>query len=173
MSQKEEGRPDLNRREKEALEMIIVCSNEMYKHGDVLKARLKSAHPRGYNWFRIALGLLNKVLDLIYATIPKRQLEHLYEMCKIGEVRLVTSASVITAPYIPIKARDVNVLCDAAVNNKCALCIQNGLEARSCELRKTLMTFCPPTDLPKYGDCPYQGVRWTTRNEPNIPDDSD
>lgn len=160
MSQKEAGRPDLNRREKTGMEMILACANEMHRSGEALKPRLKMGNPKGWAFFRAALALLDKSLNLIFDTTPTRQLQQLQTMCKTGHVQLVHSAAVTPVGYTPVKVTDVNVLCAGAVNGKCAVCVEDGLSARQCPLRKSLMTIWPPKELPKYGDCPYQGVRW-------------
>ena len=172
MSQKEEGRPDLNRREKHGLEIIMACASEMHKCAPVLKERLTMRNKRGFAYFKMALGLLDKALGLIYEVTPTRQLRQIYALCKSGAVQLTASPALTPANYTAVKNTDVNVLCAAAVNNKCALCIQNGLEARSCELRKTLITIWPPKEMPRYGDCPYQGVRWVEKAE-DVPEEEE
>ena len=160
MSKPEEGRPDLNRREKHGMEIILACASEMHKCDAVLKDRLTANDRRGYAYFKSALGLLDKALGLIYKTVPFRQLEQVEAICKKGYVQ-ISMPSVIDIPgYTPIKDSDVNTIVGAAVNNKCAICVNDGQECTKCELRKTLMCIWPPKELPRYGGCPYQGVRW-------------
>ena len=160
MSQKEEGRPDLNRREKHGLEMIVACASEMHKCTPVLKERLTMKDRRGFAYYRMALGLIDKALGLIYEVTPTRTLRQIHAVCKSGAVQLTVSPSLTPPQYTAVKNSDLNYLCGAAVNEKCALCIDDAGKARNYELRKTLMTIWPPKKLPKYGDCPYQGVRW-------------
>ena len=160
MSQKEEGKPDLNRREKHGLEIMMACASEMHKCSPVLKERLTMKDKRGFAYYRMALGLMDKALGLVYDTTPVRQLKQIYAVCKSGAVHLTASPALTPVSYTAVKNSDLNQLCAASVNQKCALCVQNGMEARQCELRKTLMTIWPPKELPKFGDCPYQGVRW-------------
>ena len=160
MSQKEEGKPDLNRREKHGLEMMMACASEMHKNAPALKERLTMIDRRGYAYYRMALGLMDKALGLVYDTTPVRQLKQMYAICKSGAVQLTTSPALTPANYTAVKNSDLNKLCGAAVNERCLLCVKDGTEARNCELRKTLMTLWPPNELPKFGDCPYQGVRW-------------
>ena len=160
MSQKDKDRPDLNRREKHGLEIIMACASEMHKCSPDLKARLTMRDRRGYAYFKMAIGLLDKSLSLIYEATPVRQLNQMYAICKSAEVQLNTSPVLTPTGYTAVKDTDLNYICGAAVNNKCAICVKDGMESRRCELRKTLMTIWPPLELPKFGDCPYQGVHW-------------
>ena len=170
MSQKEEGRPDLNRREKHAMEIIMACGSEMHKCSTDLKERLTMTDKRGYVYFRMALGLFDKALDLIYKTTPIRQLKQVQAVCKSGCVQLNITPTLTPPDYAVIKNADLNRLCSATVNERCALCQNDGMTARQCEIRKTLMTIWPPKELPKFGDCPYQGVRWYEGAD-TVPDD--
>ena len=158
--EEEDGRLELNRREKQALEMLLVCASELQHRGETLRARTAMKDRNGWRYFRLAMTFMQKALDLVYGTIPVRQLLQIEAMCKSGSVCLTTAPSLMPTGYTPVKNADVNVLCASSVNQKCALCVLNGMEARRCALRGTLMTIWPPKELPKYGDCPYQGVRW-------------
>ena len=144
----------------------------MHKCSPVLKERLTMKDKRGYAYYRMALGLMDKTLGLIYETTPVRQLKQMYVICKSGAIQLTTSPALTPANYTAVKNSDLNYLCSAAVNMKCALCAEDPMSARKCELRKTLMTIWPPKELPKYGDCPYQGVRWF-ENPGDLPADDD
>ena len=170
MSQKEEGRPDLNRREKHAMEIMMACGSEMHRSSADLKERLTMRDKRGYIYFRMALGLFDKSLGLIYEMTPIRQLKQIQAICKSGCVQLNISPTLTPPDYTAVKNADLNRLCASTVNNKCALCTEDGMKARKCELRKTLMTIWPPNELPKFGDCPYQGVRWYEGAD-TVPDD--
>ncbi len=172
MSQKEEGRPDLNRREKHGLEMIVACASEMHKCAPMLKERLTMTNPYGYRLFKMALGLLDKSLGLIYETTPIRQLRQMQAICQSGAVQLTVSPALTPPQYTAVKNSDLNYLCGAAVNEKCALCTEYENGARYCELRKTLMTIWPPKELPRFGGCPYQGVRWYEKPG-DVPDDEE
>ena len=160
MSQKEEGRPDLNRREKHGLEMMMALASEMHKNAPVMKERLTMKDRRGYAYYKMAVGLLDKALGLAYDTTPVRQLKQMYAICKSGAVQLTTSPALTPANYTAVRNSDLNKLCGAAVNERCLLCMNEDLEARQCELRKTLMTIWPPKEIPKYRPCPYQNVKW-------------
>lgn len=172
MSRKEEGRPDLNRREKHGMEIIMACASEMHKTAPMLKERLTMKNPYGYRLFKMALGLLDKALGLIYETTPIRQLQQMRTICLSGAVTLNTSPALTPPGYTAVKASDMNVLCGAAVNEKCALCMEEGGKVSQCELRKTLMTVWPPKEIPKYRPCPYQGVKWYDKPG-DIPEDEE
>lgn len=173
MSQKEEGRPDLNRREKHGLEIIMACASEMHKTGPDLKKRLTMKDRRGYAYFRMAQGLLDKALELIYDTTPLRQLKQMHTISKSAVVQLNTSPALTPPAYTAVKDSDLNYLCGAAVNSKCAICMDDPMKARQCELRKTLMVIWPPKELPMFGDCPYQGVRWFESAQENYETEAD
>lgn len=172
MSQKEEGRPDLNRREKHGLEIMMACASEMHKCTPVLKERLTMKDKHGFAYYRMALGLLDKALGLVYDVTPTRQLRQIYAVCQSGAIQLTATPALTPPQYTAVKNSDLNYLCGAAVNEKCAMCIEDGVSARKCELRKTLMTIWPPKELPKFGDCPYQGVRWFEKPG-ELPDDEE
>lgn len=87
MSQKEEGRPDLNRREKHGLEIMMACASEMHKCTPVLKERLTMKDKRGFAYYRMALGLLDKALGLVYDVTPTRQLRQIYAVCQSGAMQ--------------------------------------------------------------------------------------
>lgn len=160
MSKPQEGKPDMNRREKRALEMIVVAKSQIITEGEALKARLKSKDKRGWAYVRQALGLLDKAQELIYETVPDRQLRQLYVMCKTGVCTIIPNPALMPKGYAPVCESDMNVLIGSAVNNKCAICVGDGLDYTKCELRKTLMTLWPPLELPRFGGCPYQGKHW-------------
>ena len=164
MSKPEPEKPDMNRHEKQALEMIVVAKSKIINDGKYLKDRLKSKDKRGWAYIRQALGLLDKAQGLIYDTIPERQLAQLYAKCKSGVCTIIPNPALMPKGYAPISEGDLNVLIGSAVNNKCAICVGDGLDYTKCELRKTLMAIWPPLELPRFGGCPYQGKHWAESN---------
>lgn len=171
MSQKDPDRPDLNRREKHILEMLIVATSEITKGSDVLRDRLTMVDRRGYSSLRLALGHLHRVEGLIYETMPTRQLRQLQTACRTGVVTLNLDRTLLPKGYVPVADMDLNTIAAAAVNNKCALCLMDERECQSCPLRKSLITLWPPKEYNKYGRCPYQGVRWAEDATDSIEED--
>ncbi len=164
MSQKVEGRPDLSRREKHPIEMIMVACSEIYKSKDELKKRLYMADPKGQGWrgLNCALGLLMKAQRMIYDTVPPRQLEQLRTICEAGVVTLNINPALLPKGYTAVEDGDLNVICAAAVNEACSVCVADSRECQSCQLRKSLLRIWPPKEFSKYGRCPYQDVTWAS-----------
>ncbi len=156
----EPGRTEMNRREKHALEMIIIAANELAKKKGDLKERLDGIDRKQYRMMCAALGMLLKVQTNVLDTIPTPQLIQLRTVCGSGCVAVMPDPTLLPAGHTMVLDRDLNRIMGEAVNNKCALCVLDDMACRQCELRKVLMTYWPPKKLPRYGGCPYQRVEW-------------
>lgn len=160
MSTKEPGREDLNRRERNCIEMLVVSTSEVAVAVDALKARAKQADPHCMAYIKCALGLLRKAQDLIYATVPTRQLLQLQTVCKNGYAEIRMPSASCPPNYYPVSVKDANTIIGAAVNDRCKVCFEDKAYCDKCELRKALLNVHPPMEYDRFQNCPYQNAQW-------------
>lgn len=155
-----EERYNLNRRERNVIEMLVVATSECAVAVDALKERAKQADAHCMAYIKCALGLLRKAQDLLYGTIPTKQLIQLQTVCKNGYAEIRMPSASCPANYYPVSVHDANVIIGAAVNDTCKVCFEDKAFCDKCELRKALLNVHPPMEYDKFANCPYQNAQW-------------
>lgn len=158
MSRKEPGHPDLNRKEKHLLEMLLTAISELNSGKSVLRERLNIVDPKANRYLACALGLILRVRDTVYASTPTRQMQYIQRMTHEGVVVFCIDRTLVPKGYVSISNDDVNVLAEAATRDRCSLCLLDARDSKNCPLRKVLLDVWPPEKMPKYGRCPYKDV---------------
>lgn len=151
----------LYRREKGVIMMIIVCCSVIRSEGEAIHARLKAGDKRGWMMLRAALGLLGKVQDILYKSIPVKQLVQLRTECECSTAVITPCSTILPKAKLIVDANDLNIITYHAINNECRTCAKlSDREWKNCDLYKTMMTMWPPADPPKCGHCPYMDIDW-------------
>lgn len=162
MSRKEPGHPDLNRKEKNLLVMLLSAVSELSSGRKVLRDRLNLVDPRANGYLACALGLIRRVRDTVYATAPTRQKQYIDRMTREGGIVFCIDRTLLPKGYVSLSNDDVNVLAEAATRDRCSLCLLDARDSKNCPLRNVLLDVWPPNKVPRYGGCPYKDVIFDT-----------
>lgn len=152
----EEYRERLTRSESQAMEMFMTSISNLRYASDDLEKRIKII-PNGKRRMKASIGQLASVLTDTCGTIPYKQRNHLYNICKDMEVRLVPK---MTAKRISVvlSVEEAKELVDAA-QKKCTDCYKDEEESRGCKLRK-LLECVVPLETYETCSCPYATAEW-------------
>lgn len=151
----------LYRREKGVIMMIITCCSVIRTEGTQIKDRLKAGHKRGWMMLQAALGLLGRVQDILYKSVPVRQLAQLRTECENSTAVIVPCSTILPKAKLILDANDLNVITYHAINNECRMCAKlHEREWKNCDLYKVMMKVWPPADKPTCEHCPYMDIEW-------------
>ena len=91
----------------------------------------------------------------LYDAIPVKTRRHIENLCNHGEVLIRIKQTARVPEYTLISDDDLRVVCDAAMENECAICLKQGKEIDRCPLRKAMLHIAQPfTETPT--SCGYQ-----------------
>lgn len=128
------------RYEYQAIERLAVLGCTINRDGECLKERLRSV-PDLYRQYRIAQTAVSKIVDGVYKTLPdnvKRRMLRESENCEFI-LRPVSVMSTRSTDSKVMLDTDILTLVNSAMIARCSICIKNGREVKSCDLRKALM----------------------------------
>lgn len=148
---------EVNSKELHAIEFIAALDNRLQVSEPDLEQRLRGI-PDGWRQFRIAKAAVEKVLDGIYRTIPKKTLTHMDRILTFGEVVIRPKPATRSAEVQIVDEEALRHLINVAIAAECAICLRHGAECRACKLRKALMLIAPPAEIPADASCAYQTV---------------
>lgn len=149
---------ELNALEIHGIEFLAGLDAQLYRFNGPLEPRLKSI-PNGWRDYRLAMTLVEKVLDKLYDTMPTKTLLKFQRLNEISEVIVRPRPASRKGQYMQIVDNDdLKLLINKAIEHECAICMRRGGEVRSCPLRRALMDIAPPEELVKDGSCNYQAV---------------
>lgn len=148
---------EMDAREVHATEFIAGLDSQLARFSDALTDRLKKIGR--YREFRLAAAMIEKVLDGLYSSMPRKTLLQFQRLNEVGEVIVRPRPASRKGQYMQIVDNDdLKLLINKSIEHECAICMRRGGEVRSCPLRRALMSICPPKELVKDGSCNYQAV---------------
>lgn len=155
----EPKRTEANSREIRAIEYIAGLEARIIGDEKYVEKRLKSV-PDLWRQYRIVSTAITKVVDGLYDTLEPNVLHRMRRLCDHAEVVFRTRSPLNKSTDTAIVLeKDINVVINAAMESRCAICLKEGSDIKKCELRKALMNIAPPSDLEKSGSlCPYSYV---------------
>lgn len=150
---------DVNSHELHCIAFLAGLDSQLHVHEQHIEQRLKRI-PGAWRDYRLALRMIEKVVDAVYATMPGKTKQRLIMLHENGEVVIRPRPASATRAYVQIVANeDMKIIANKAIENECAICMKREGEVRSCALRRALLTVCPPTQInDEGGGCPYQNV---------------
>lgn len=144
-------------KEVHAIEFLAGLDCQLVMSEKHIEQRLRSI-PGAWQKYRTALTFIEKVLEQVYDTLPKKTLKHMEMLSKQGEVIIRPRPAVRYDDVQIVGSDDLKLLINKTIASECAVCLKDGGEVRSCPLRKALMTVVPPVELPKDSSCAYKNV---------------
>ena len=156
---REQQRQKLNGRELAILELLVMLHGMMKGRGTRdLEGLMRRSGPRGWMRYRQALGILEKLLDDVYAVIPLQNLRMLDNMMRNGEVNIkLRRAGAYDDDMALVPVEHVKVLINTGMHAECAICLRDRAQIKQCTLRKALDAINPPESFETTG-CAYRDV---------------
>ena len=149
-------RTPLNGREMQTLEYMMVIDHQLSKHPDALRARL-AAVPNGWRQLRLIGVTMDRLLSDLLDTLPIKNLKHLQQIAKYGEMIIRLSPAARTPEQALVWDEDLQTVINTAMAAECAMCLRTPAQIKGCKLRKALTHVAPAyEDTP--GRCPYRDV---------------
>lgn len=149
---------EANAREIHLIEFLAGLDCQLVEGQEILRERLKLI-PNGWRDFRLAVKGTERILDKVYATLPRKTLVHMQRLCANGQVIIRPKPVVNTHDDMQIVCGDdLRLLINLVIASECAICIRDAREQKKCKLRKTLMNVAPTAELRKDGLCSYIDV---------------
>ena len=140
--------------EMQIIEYLAAMDYKMGKAGDVMRERLKLI-PNGWRQWRLMVSIINRLVPQVYSVIPVKTRRHIENLCNHGEVVIRIKPTARVPEHTLISDDDLCVVCDAAMENECAICLKQGKEIDRCPLRKAMLHIAQPfTETPT--SCGYQ-----------------
>lgn len=159
---KNEKKPEVtpvNARELHKIEFLAGLDAQLAQGGgDILRERLKQV-PNGWRNYRLAVTLIEKVLDGIYDTVPEKTLRHMRHLRDYGQI-VIRPRPMIKMPddVQIVAAEDLRLITNRIIEAECAICIKDAAGQKGCKLRKCLMNIAPTAEVYKDGRCTYRDV---------------
>lgn len=145
------------------LELMMCYSSQLGEGyaGDVIKRRAEACgQKRVWAMWRCAEGMILKVMDMLYGTLPYKNMLHILDMAENGEIHMsVRTVNRHEKGNTLVNNHDLTVILNAALAAECDFCMKEGNECSRCELRKILQVYLPPNELPTGSLCPYAHAR--------------
>lgn len=149
---------DMNSNELHCMGFLAGLDSQLHEHDKHMEARLKSI-PGGWRDYRLAMKMVEKVVDAVYATMPEKVKRRMMLLCENGEVVIRPRPVATSHAYVQIVDNDdVKVISNRAIEGDCAICMKRDGAVRSCPLRRALLNVVPPSEIANDGTCPYQHV---------------
>lgn len=151
-----EEKPRLTRTETHCVQWLMNAMSSFRYAAEDLKDRLVLV-PDGPGRIRELNSISGRLLEDIAATIPDKQRNHLINMARDMEVRLVPKLTPKNVTVVLTKD-EAKELVDAA-QERCRHCAEFAEESEKCSLRKILEVVVP---LEQYGGliCHYSLAEW-------------
>lgn len=154
----------LNSSEMSAFEMVYALHAKMVE-SDVMEERMRKAGV--WRRYRQAMGLMDKVLLKLIMTLPLKSQRHM-ENVRTGYEVQIKPKPVIGRTHCDqvIAIKDLEVLCLAAMDSRCRVCLNSERESKNCDLRGILMNYAPmhEWDTDSGGLCEYANAKVVGRD---------
>lgn len=153
----DDGRYEATSREVQTIEFLAGLECQLRRGEQNLEERIKLT-PRNWQLFKSAQGMITRVLDGVYDTLPKKVLKHMLKLSESGEV--VVRPRPIRPDYVQIlQNEDIKFMVNMILKDECAMCDKyKHHEWKPCQLRKLLMRVAPPSEFKKNDMCPFMYV---------------
>lgn len=152
-------------REKQALAFLGVLADCFRRHGDVLKPRLQAGSPTAWRDWRCMQSIMERLITHIVPTMTDKDCVWLYRMMREGTVRVDLPGPAWRTDYTIISTDDLKLIVQAAMAEKCPMCLALPADVKKCKLRSTMLHLMPPMDVQpgdNVTDCEYAMVDWET-----------
>jgi len=155
----EKKRQKLNGRELAMLELLVMLHGMLKGRGTRdLEGLMRRASPRGWMRYRQALGILDKLLDDVYAAIPLQNLKMIDNMMRNGEIGIkLRRAGAYDDDMTVVPVDGVRVLLNTCLHAECAMCLKDRADIKRCTLRKAMDAINPPESF-ETTSCVYRDV---------------
>lgn len=165
-----DGRYPLTGREWNAIRCIQCAMNEVDVCQETLKDRLRLTK-HGWRFLRIALGMMEKVCDMLYETIPAKKLIAMREEIRHSQIRLCVKGADNQMPpgVIYIDEMAFIRMMNRLINQECWACEKRGKDVKRCEILRVIEDVLhyesDPAELPKDGSCELAGCSSILKEE--------
>lgn len=160
----ENEKQPLNGKEMFQLEMMyaLLCKTDEL---DVMEPRMRKL--KLWQYYKPAIGMLRKVVHGIFNDLPMRNLRHMEDVSKHYYVEIRPKPVVGTPPcHHVISHEDMQMICEAAAQTKCSICMADTKEAKKCQLRDFFLQVAPPDEIRESGLCDYATMITKPEDEP-------
>ena len=145
---------EANSHEVHGIEFIAGLDAQLAAFEKHLEPRLR-AEKDLWRQYRIARTAIEKVLDGLYATLPRKTTWHMQKLCQFGEVVIRPKAVIPYDDVQIVPTGDLKEVINAAMASECAVCLRDARGQKKCPLRRALMSIAPPGGLRKDSLCEY------------------
>lgn len=123
--------------ENQALKCFCAMDTMMQRETIALENRVKSIK-NGWRDYRMLQAVMRNLREKIYDTIPPEQVQTIERNLSTMEFRIGAAQVGGVTDYVYIALPDLVTLVKYAKQNECFACSKTFMEARKCELRKSL-----------------------------------
>lgn len=147
----------LNHREMIAMEMMYALHAKT-EQMDCMKERMRAL--KVWSKYRFATKLLENTVRALLDSLPDRNKRHMEDvrtkyMVEIRPKPIIGSCS---SDHI-VSTKDLQMLCDCAIRDRCSVCMKSGKEIKRCSLRALCMDIAPPDEISDGMFCEYSGLK--------------
>ena len=147
-----------NAREIHNIEFLAGLDAQLYQGQEILKSRLQQI-PNGWRNFRLALSLVEKLIDAVYHTLPDKTMRHMRRLADCGQIIIRPKPAIKLPDDVQIvQTEDLRMLINSAIAAECAICVKTLQEQKGCPLRKCLANIAPTEAIRPDGSCNYIDV---------------
>lgn len=154
---------EANGREMHGVQLIASLDEALQQYEPILKARVQTI-PDGWRRYRAVTAMIDRLVRQILDTLPMNRKRQMNKLIDYGEI-VIRLRPVVKEPEDALTTVEaLKVLAEAAMEGRCAYCLEQREGIKHCTLRKALMDCLPPDDL-AVGECPYRYAVEVSREE--------
>lgn len=145
---------EANGREMHAVQLLASLDEALQQYEAVLKPRVQTI-PDGWRRYRVITAMTDRLVRQILAALPANRQRQMHKLISYGEI-VIRLRPVTKEPEDALTTVEtLKLLAEAAMEGRCAYCLEPREGIKRCKLRKALMDCLPPDDL-AVGECPYR-----------------
>ena len=149
-----------NRRENEFMMNLMILRNTLAMNAPACRERARKAGRFVWRDIRLMLRLVNKTQEAMLQTMPEGRDEYYSSYAAGGHYELRMNGPIRNPRHVLITDMNLATICEAAIENECAMCFRDGSEIGKCPLREALLEVAPPTEIQesRWNRCEYRGA---------------